>query len=221
MIIDCVSDLHGHLPELEGGDILILAGDYTASDKVMQWNEFYAWLIRQKYKKKVYIGGNHDNFLAQCMSDSDTAALLGYDEDCDHEYLRDSGTEFDGVKIWGSPWSLWFDGINPNCTAFTGNEGLLREKFSLIPHDVDILITHTPPHGILDKITCGEHVGSTSLQLLLYSESLKPKLHVCAHIHEGYGHIERMMDYPGVQFVNASYVNERYKPVNKPIRIVL
>jgi len=27
MIIDCISDLHGYYPELEGGDLLIIAGD--------------------------------------------------------------------------------------------------------------------------------------------------------------------------------------------------
>ena len=33
MIIDCISDLHGFFPKLEGGDLLIIAGDLTARDK--------------------------------------------------------------------------------------------------------------------------------------------------------------------------------------------
>ena len=32
MIIDCISDLHGFYPKLEGSDLLIIAGDLTARD---------------------------------------------------------------------------------------------------------------------------------------------------------------------------------------------
>jgi Icc-related predicted phosphoesterase len=36
MIIDCISDLHGAQPKLEGGDLLIVAGDLTARDTEQQ-----------------------------------------------------------------------------------------------------------------------------------------------------------------------------------------
>ncbi len=32
MIIDCISDLHGFKPNLNGGDLLIIGGDLTARD---------------------------------------------------------------------------------------------------------------------------------------------------------------------------------------------
>jgi hypothetical protein len=37
VIIDCISDLHGNEPKLPGGDILIIAGDMTARDAVVDW----------------------------------------------------------------------------------------------------------------------------------------------------------------------------------------
>jgi Icc-related predicted phosphoesterase len=226
MKIDCTADLHGSFPELEGGDLLIIAGDLTSNDTVLAWKAFFDWLQKQDYRKKIYIAGNHDNFLVSCLNSTlakDVYTDLKLDDDT--EYLCDSGTEFEGLKIWGSPWSLWFKGINPHCTAFTGREGDLRNKFELIPKDTDILITHSPPLGILDRIHEWGDIdkpldfGLNSLRQQLYGERIKPRLHVFGHIHENYGHIPKMLDFPGVQFVNAAHMNREYEPVNKPIRI--
>ncbi len=68
MKITCLSDLHGNLPVLSGGELLIIAGDIAASDRVEEYYRFYDWLKDQDYKQKLYIGGNHDNFLAHCIS---------------------------------------------------------------------------------------------------------------------------------------------------------
>ena len=212
MIIDCISDLHGNYPNLEGGDLLIIAGDLTTSDTEDQYIDFWRWTCYQNYKKVIVIAGNHDNYLENFPGTLKDGG--------DHlEYLCDSATEFEGLSIWGSPWTLTFPGINPHCTAFTGTEAELEAKFALIPNDVHILITHGPPYSILDQTIRGENVGSRSLFQEFYSERIKPKLHIFGHIHESYGHIPKFMDAPGVQFVNCSHVNEHYKPVNKPIRI--
>ena len=219
MIIDCIGCLHGAQPDLQGGDLLIVTGDLTSHDKHFQYHQFFDWLKQTKYKKRVFIGGNHDNKLNDfyCMKEE-----LKY-----FQYLRDSGTEFEGLKIWGSPWTAQFKGINPKCCAFTvpvgpDMEDRLKDKWRLIPSDTDILITHSPAYGILDGIPSEDgslfHVGSKSLQMELF-ERLNPKLFVHSHIHEAYG-----IEPPGgfVQTaVNCSIMNERYKPVNKPVRIVL
>lgn len=216
MIIDCIADLHGHYPQLDGGDLLIVAGDLTTRDAGCEYIEFCLWLAIQPYKMRIVIGGNHDSMLEKeptilKESDSSTPCLPWI-------YLCDSGAEFEGLKIWGSPWSLTFPGINPHCTAFTGTEEDLEAKFKLIPDDTDILITHGPPYGILDRMVDGRHVGIKSLQMELFRR-LRLKLIVCGHIHESYG-----IEPPGgivERAVNCSHVNERYEPVNKPIRIKL
>lgn len=236
MKIDCISDLHGHYPDLEGGDLLIIAGDITASEKIYEWVKFYEWLIDQKYEKKVFIGGNHDNMLKDAVPTVDPQYrwVLDFKEMCTDEkkygtYLCDSGTEYQGLKIWGSPWSVKFDGINPNACAFTVNtDKELGEKWALIPEDVNILITHSPPHGCyLDESKEGEMLGSISLRDRIYPfSSFKPKLHVFGHIHRngGKAHISK---YPGygtennLIFVNASIMNENYEPEHKPVRIIL
>lgn len=220
MIIDCVSDLHGYYPKLKGGDLLLLCGDYTASDKLMQWAEFFRWLKKQDYRKKILIAGNHDHFMESGFPKTQEEAddlkevqeFLG--EEIDFEYLCNSGTEFEGLKIWGTPHSLMFEGVNPKCTAFMSYEKLLKKKYSMIPSGIDILMSHTPPFGILDRSVRGALCGSHSLRETMFR--VKPKHLVCGHIHECGG---KDVDLVTTYVINCSYVNECYKPKNKPFRI--
>lgn len=220
MIIDLVSDLHGYFPELEGGDLLIIAGDLTANDSVSGFLKFYEWINSQNYEKKVVIAGNHDNRLQNEEDDVKKSQSF--------TYLRDSGTEFEGLKIWGSPWTSQFPGINPKCCAFTRPfMQSLSDRWDLIPDDVDILITHSPPYGVLDhvKTQYGASVGDSGLRREL-EERIKPRLHVFGHIHEN-GGVKAIFKRPGFGTennticVNASYVNERYQPVHKPVRVMI
>lgn len=213
MIIDCISDLHGHQPELPGGDLLIVAGDLTARDTEAQNTDFWRYLSIQDYRIKIVVGGNHDNRIQlgySSYSKLDDPKLLT----CWTQYLCDSGIY--SLKIWGSPWTRTFAFMNPHCMAFTlDTEKELAEKWVLIPTDTEILVTHSPPAGILDKCYNG-HVGSTSLRERL-RDLPNLKLHVFGHIHSGYG--TEVID--GVTYVNAAQMDEAYRPVNKPVRVVL
>jgi len=223
MIVDVISDLHGFYPKLDGGDLLIVAGDLTGRDDEKEYFEFHDWLERQDYKRMIVIAGNHDNWIEK----HGTIGFPDFDGK-KMEYLCDFGTEFEGLKIWGSPWSKTFPGMNPHCKAFTKDtDEELAEKWALIPDDIDILITHSPPYGVLDMVrrytypaTTSEYVGSWSLMAAL--ERVKPRIHVFGHIHEHGGQqVLLKHDGPNTICVNASYVNERYQPANKPVRIIL
>jgi Icc-related predicted phosphoesterase len=229
--ITCISDLHGFYPKLEGGDLLIVAGDLTARNTIQEYDRFFDWLSLQPYKKKVYIGGNHDDLLAN--------RKYSTPKYCDASYLCDSGTEFEytlpvrdlfnskqdslifrrKLKIWGSPWTHLFPGVNPHCTAFMIPEEELAAKWALIPDDVDILVTHGPPFTVLDKTKKGAQVGSPSL-MAAHLKRLRPKLWVFGHIHEAYGE-DGPYEWNDTLYVNASIMNECYEPVNKPIGVVL
>lgn len=218
MIIDCVSDLHGHYPDLEGGDVLIIAGDITASDKPYQYIQFFIWLDKQKYKHRILIAGNHDNVF------KDYPPTYGT-----WHYLCDSGIEIEGVKFWGSPWTNKFPGMNEHCKAFAvDTQKELAVHWAKIPEDTNILVTHSPPFGTLDKTIHDNLVGPISLSQKLWClQNLK--LHVFGHIHESYGKIDASPYAPNYVdmyrdphcSVNASHVNEHYQPVNPPIRIIL
>jgi len=229
MIIDCISDLHGETPRLEGGDLLIVAGDMTARDEIPGWKRFFDWFKAQDYRKKIYIGGNHDVLLSQCLSSEQARIMDLFDESTEFaEYLCDSSTDFEGLKIWGAPWTWRFFGINPDCTAFTfQSRNDLKEKWELIPDDTDILVTHGPPNGILDKSEYSERFGCNHLtNAVMKLPNLK--LHVFGHIHEGHGQTKEYQgrwDSEPTELmhlsVNCAHMDGYYNPVNKPIRVVL
>jgi Icc-related predicted phosphoesterase len=60
--------------------------------------------------------------------------------------------------------------------------------------DLDILVSHQPPQGILDKVNFpgvpdswkGKHAGSKAI--LDYIKKFQPRYAFCGHIHEGEGH---------------------------------
>lgn len=234
MIIDCISDLHGHYPDLSGGDLLIVAGDLTARDNSKEYIEFGLWYAKQEYKHKILIAGNHDNLLVHSPEMFHIPALNMFQlYDSGTKYREwpnlpkpdesTKGTEFEtkDFKIWGSPWTKTFKGMNPHCKAFTlDTEEELAAKWALIPEDIDILITHSPPYGILDTTTTGIHAGSKSLADKIVHMTRPPLLWVWGHIHEAYG-MDIQIRQKVCQMVNCSHVNEHYRPVNKPIRIIL
>lgn len=228
MIIDCIADLHGFYPALEGGDLLIVAGDLTKRDTLDGYIDFKNWVIEAGniYKKIIIIAGNHDNMIHNKPNGFDLYFCLNPLDKW--VYLQDQGCEFEGLKIWGSPWTKTFKLMDPHCKAFTvDTEEELENKWQLVPPDTDILITHSPPFGILDGVENEYggplfHAGSSSLGYFVKKH--KPKLHVFGHIHEGYGrhfHLNESYDPNDTIYVNASYVNELYEPVNKPVRIIL
>lgn len=201
--IDCIADTHGAQPILPGGDILVIAGDISYQGEPRELAVFNAWVSKQDYQAKVLIAGNHDWLfernlpLAKSLVPSVT------------HYLQDSGTTILGLRFWGSP-------IQPEFMnwAFNRKRGAeIKRHWDMIPTEIDVLVTHGPPHSILDKTEDGRLVGCEELRTAV--ERIQPKLHIFGHIHEGYGHLRQ----GNTLFVNASIMTERYQPVHKPIRV--
>jgi Icc-related predicted phosphoesterase len=202
--LDFTSDLHGFKPELSGGDILIICGDLTARDKRDEYDDFILWLNKLSYRCKVVIGGNHDGLLERKQ------VTIGGEN---IHYLCNSGFEFEGMKIWGSPYTPTFQNW-----YFMRNRGQeIKKHWDLIPSDIDILVTHGPPYGIFDEIEDEIRVGCEDLRKTV-QERVKPRIHCFGHIHEGGGSMTEIDD---ITYVNCSYVDERYRPANSPIRQVL
>jgi len=212
--IVCISDTHNCNERIEvpDGEILIHAGDATTVGTQEQIRRFSDWFASLPHPHKVFVAGNHDWLLEK---DNDRARSL---LDPAIIYLQDSAIEIDGLKIYGSPWQpRFFD------WAFNLNRGQeMAEKWAMIPDDIDILITHGPPYGILDLVPRSgwdENTGCEELRKRVekITKVGRLKLHVFGHIHCGYG----VQDEFGVRFVNASTCDEQYGPTQPPIVIDL
>jgi predicted phosphodiesterase len=200
-----ISDTHGfHDFPVPAGDVLVHAGDGCGRgtlDEARAWAEF---MRRQPHPHKVVIAGNHD----RCFeSDFDEAAALFEGL----HFLHDSACEIAGLRFWGAPWQPWFLSWAFNLPR--GPE--LAAKWALIPDDTDVLVTHGPPMGILDRTYAGEPVGCEELRAAL--RRVRPRLHVFGHIHEGYGTAE----VDKTTFVNASICTLAYQPTNPAVVIDL
>lgn len=203
----CLSDLHSlnYAFRVPDGDVLIIAGDICGYGTLDEIKAFDAFLADLPHKHKLLIAGNHDWPFAR-VNPSEAKLLVK-----NAIYLMDSGIEIEGIKFWGSPWQPFF--CNWAFNLPRGPE--LAKVWAKIPDDTDVLITHGPPYGVLDKIYNGERVGCQDLSEAL--ERVKPTVHVFGHIHEGYGVLERN----GTTYVNASLCNQYYRMVNSPIVIDL
>lgn len=207
MKIVIISDTHGMLPKINvpDGDLLIHCGDLCDNGTLAGLQKVGLQLAQLPHRYKIVIAGNHDwpfQQTPQAARDTLPGCI----------YLENQTVEVEGLKIYGTPWQPEFRNWAFNLPRGSDK---LKANWDLIPDDTDILITHTPPQGILDTTDTYQQVGCGMLRLRV--EEIAPKLHCFGHIHEGYG----TMQLGPTTFVNAACLNVKYKPVNKPIVIEL
>lgn len=207
MKIVAFSDVHWLYQQVSipSCDLLIYAGDWCYGNDLKNTITFSSYLSKIKAKQKIIVPGNHD-IIAQTNMPM-VKAILG---NAGATVLCDSACTCAGISIYGTPWTPMFGNW-----AFMKEDDELKDVFVKIPKGVDILITHGPCYGILDTTDSMKHVGSYSL--LDAVSKRKPKIHICGHIHSGYGKQES----DATTFYNVSVLNDDYKVVNEPTIIDL
>lgn len=194
---------------MPGGDLLIHAGDVSMMGTREEVFPFLDWFAKQNYAHLILIPGNHDWLFEK------QPALMAHEcRDRGIILLNDSGVTIEGISIWGSPVQPWFQNW-----AFNRERGQeIRRHWDLIPLNTEMLITHGPAYGILDFVPqygVDKHCGCQDL--LDRIQETQIKLHICGHIHYSKGFSEQL----GRLWVNASTVDEAYKPTNKnPMKII-
>jgi len=187
--------------EIPEGDLLIFAGDMSVCKTVQDVTKFNKFLKTLPHPFKIVVGGNHDHLLA--YSPETGRELLQ-----DAIYLQDSSTTIKGIKIYGAPWQPTFN--TKACNAFALPRGkIIRKKWNLIPEDTDILITHSPPCGIMDEDGGVSHGCSDLLERV---QQIQPKLHIFGHIH----------NHNGIKIIgNTSFINCNVKAKKGIVRPAL
>lgn len=203
VVISDTHGLHDRVQDLPDGDVLVHAGDFMNSGRDPQdiWS-FNRWLGEQPFKHRIVCAGNHDRFFEAAPQQARSLLTNAI-------YLENSDVAIDNIRFWASPHTPEFLDW-----AFMYPRGSGAQYWDLIPEDLDVLITHGPPMGILDQTAPGEmHLGCE--ELLRAVEQKKPRVHLFGHIHGGAGTFEN----EATRFVNAAYLNERYRPLEPAGRI--
>ena len=210
MRIVFISDTHNYdiTDAILDGDMIVHSGDATGMGTLTEISKFLTWYGELPHTYKVFVAGNHDWLFERDHS-------LGKSM-CEYNgitYLSDSEATLGGLRIYGTPWQKYF------CNwAFNLEEEDLFEKFQHIPYGLDILVSHTPPLGILDESAHdGKLFNIGSRDLMGMVNQTKPRIHCFGHAHGGYGQIRKN----DTLFINASTCNPKYQPSNLPIIVDL
>ncbi|KAJ6469430.1 Metallo-dependent phosphatase-like protein [Mycena sanguinolenta] len=203
-----LSDTHTKRCDVPAGDVLLHSGDLTQRGSLDELKSTMEWLYALPHPVKIIMAGNHDEIVdrqwyetkwerdshsvprlkdgslvpAQAVFEllkgpKAVAANIVYLEGEEYRFkVRDGGKEW---SVYGSPLSpYWGD------WAFGYEKEDAEDVVSKFPK-TDILLTHGPPHNILDLTINKERAGCHALSAAV--PKLKPRLHVFGHIHEARG----------------------------------
>lgn len=213
MKITFISDTHGQMGYLKkeylhkGGDVLIHSGDLTNSGSLGEVFNQLTIMRSLPFKYKFFMPGNHD-----LIFESNPKESIELVDQINKTFCNEPGGSIElifpqGLKTidYGTEKiNLFFSCYMPKfgnwAFMLPRNSAELRKEVEKIPNNIDILVTHSPPLGILDKNREGNPCGCEILKEMYQSKKISPKLHAFGHIHETPG-IQKTW---GTTFINAS-----------------
>lgn len=187
-----LSDTHGchhQLRNLPEADVVVHSGDFCMVGTEQEAFDFLNWFCDLPYKHKIFICGNHDDCLYR-------ASIDGLDNNV--HYLYNSGIELYGMKFYGIPMFM------SDCITDAQDH-----NYANIPLDTDIVITHTPPYGILDF---DDNINYGSKHLLQRITDINPRLHLFGHIHRQ--HVIQRIN--SVTYSNGAIIDSDYLSLSSP-----
>ena len=243
MKLSLLSDTHGARQHskivVPPCDVLCHSGDIGGRTSLLELHEFLQWFAIQPAERKIFIGGNHDIVLdeneatkarragnmyswsIQLDANRQAKTLIQSYEKEGVIYLQDKEYVYNGVKFYGSPYSPWFHG---DFWAFNKQRGAeINKVWAKIPSDVDVLLSHTPPYGVLDDVfeqktenELDSHAGCKDLLNVIKKRLTKLKLHTFGHIHANTGLLlQPLSQTRNAWFANACLLNNQYNILNK------
>ncbi|KAL9005121.1 MAG: hypothetical protein Q9188_002091 [Gyalolechia gomerana] len=194
-------------------DVVLHCGDLTHCGGISSYRKAIKLLGSIDAKLKLVIGGNHDleldhNFWNTHLDEGDEpedheAAMevmkgrlaeetgVVYLEEGTHTFILDNDAT---LIIYASPYTPafndWAFAYEHDQDRFSKPQDTLTGCVSIAQHpipnlgEIDVVMTHGPPKGILDQCPQGNVGCSNLLQAITRA---KPLLHCFGHIHEGSG----------------------------------
>lgn len=193
------SDTHGfergwglYEDSVPPGDVFIHCGDWSRDfGSWLDTVRFARWVNQLPHAHKLVCPGNHD--YAVWENEAKAAALF---KERGVTMIGVEPVTIDGVVFDGSP-AMPISGYDP-AFGFEMDEEERTRLYDRIGK-VDVLITHTPPMGILDQTAKGKNLGCPILRKKIFT-TFKPRLHCFGHVHEGRGTYQE----EDIGFMNAS-----------------
>lgn len=111
--------------------------------------DFNKFLGALPHKHKIFVAGNHE-IAFNNYSKKELQKMLS---NC--IYLQDSSIKLMGITFYGTPWTT------SSKMGFSCARSEINKKWKKIPKSTDILITHMPPHNILDLAFSNKSIDSS------------------------------------------------------------
>jgi len=220
--ISAIADLHGHLPQMPKADLAVVCGDIFPGemdndpDSQGTWfrDVFLPWVDKIESQRVILVAGNHDQWIAA----HNGQLLQNFAPPAGKKlvYLCDSGMEFKGLTIYGTP---WVPTPFVNKAFSSSNEEFLREKYSQIPQKVDLLLTHTVPYdckhiGFSERDM--QDLGSRELRKAVESRDIR--FLIGGHIHSSSERIAHMdFGFRHTEMANVACCDNFKQPFRLPI----
>mgnify|MGYP004614719395 FL=1 len=221
--VAAISDTHGYLPDMPAADLAVICGDIFPGEMDKEpeqqgrWfrETFLPWVGQMDCERVILIAGNHDHWIEA----NNEQLLKEFAPEAGKKlvYLCDSGFEYKGLSIYGTPWVP----IPFKNKAFSlKDDETLAEKYSHIPEKLDLLLTHTVPYGCCGIGYSGRDsadLGSKELRKAVEQRNIKYL--IGCHIHEVKLRAVRMdfglCSIP--EILNVACCDNHKQPVHNPL----
>ena len=226
MRICVIGDLHGYLPTIEPCEILLICGDISPLrmqknlPQCEKWlkTTFAEWIKELPCEQVFLVAGNHDHtfenrgymWLTPVLTEP-TDGKVVYLESNHVDYLSDDGKVY---RIWGTPYCHIFGNW-----AFMYPDDKLKELYSSMPYDCDIVISHDAfsvnDYGTVPpNMWHNEPINAGNEVLTKIILERKPTYAFCGHIHEGNHNLEEI---DNVKMANVSLLDDKYDVSYEPL----
>lgn len=171
VILGDTRELHNEI-SVPPGDILIHTGDFSIPRRELRAIvDFNGWLGKLPHSHKIVVYGDQELALEQ---DASMRGIIW-----NARVLRNQTVDIEGVRIWGAAAASLY--LTP-----AGSTESYTTELADMPEQVDVLLTHAPPLGILD-CAHGDSVHRGHPELRRAVRRVRPLVHAFSHIPGAYG----------------------------------